>query len=596
MINHLWQSTLFGLAAAVAAFTVRKRNAQARYWIWVIASAKFLVPLTLFAMIGSELHFAHDAAPTAQPVTQAIAKVSEPFPDTISFGASAPTKPSARAAWWLTGIWACGVLAIAWTKLRGWREVRAALQASTKLTLPQLPTLPANVDIRTSSGLLEPSIIGWFKPVLMLPSGIAEQLQPAELQAVITHELAHVKRRDNLVSALHMLVETIFWFHPLVWWIGARMLEERERACDETVLRSGAAPADYAEGILKVCRIYVESPFRTAAGVTGADLKRRVRDILRGQFAPDLNAAQKSALAVTAMCLLAAPVWVAMTRAASVQAQSAVQQKFEVASIRPCTGGPFGTGRGGGDSKGKLKEAKGGAPIQSPDKFTMCATLSNFIRLAYFPPGAPMYPDWLQGGPAWISSDAYMINAKASQAVGFQTLRGPMLRALLAERFHLQIHSENRETLGFALTVNRGGIKAPKIAEGSCIPLDVKNPPADPPPVDRICGLVPDGPLNRSSGMHVYLRGDTLPDFAQFLSAMTSKPVVDRTGLSGRYDFRLDFVPDEDTTPSVQSPPGAAANGPSLFTALQEFGLRLESAKAPREYFVIDHVERPTEN
>src|SRR5215471_6114704 len=120
MINHLWQSTLFALAAAAAAVALRRKHAQARYWIWVGASAKFLVPLAFFAMLASRVHIAGSAAPTAQPVTQAIAKVSEPFPDTIPFTGEAQTKPNVPVSWWLTGIWACGLLAIAWTKLRGW--------------------------------------------------------------------------------------------------------------------------------------------------------------------------------------------------------------------------------------------------------------------------------------------------------------------------------------------------------------------------------------------------------------------------------------------------------------------------------------------
>ena len=59
-----------------------------------------------------------------------------------------------------------------------------------------------------------------------------------QLEAVIAHELCHVRHRDNLIAAIHMFVETVFWFHPLVWWIGKRMVEERERACDEEVLRA----------------------------------------------------------------------------------------------------------------------------------------------------------------------------------------------------------------------------------------------------------------------------------------------------------------------------------------------------------------------
>src|SRR5581483_6219205 len=113
-------------------------------------------------------------------------------------------------------------------------------------------------------------------PVLLLPANLFDRLTPGQLHAVIEHELCHVRHRDNLVAALHMFVETVFWFHPMVWWIGKRMVAERERACDEEVLRLGSAPRAYAEGILNVCKSYLPSPLDCASGITGSDLKKRI--------------------------------------------------------------------------------------------------------------------------------------------------------------------------------------------------------------------------------------------------------------------------------------------------------------------------------
>ena len=121
-------------------------------------------------------------------------------------------------------------------------------------------TFQAPSQIRSSPGLLEPGVVGLFRPILLLPAGIAERLQPPQLEAVLAHELCHVRRRDNLTSAIHMIVEAVFWFHPLVWWIGARLVEERERACDEAVLSLAMQPHDYAEGILNVCKSYWNRP------------------------------------------------------------------------------------------------------------------------------------------------------------------------------------------------------------------------------------------------------------------------------------------------------------------------------------------------
>ena len=109
--------------------------------------------------------------------------------------------------------------------------------------------------------------------------GIIERLTPTQLEAVLAHELTHVWRRDNLTAAMHMIVEAVFWFHPLVWWIGARLVEERERACDEEVLRLGNEAQVYAESILKVCQFYIESPLACVSGVTGSDLRSESREL-----------------------------------------------------------------------------------------------------------------------------------------------------------------------------------------------------------------------------------------------------------------------------------------------------------------------------
>ena len=102
----------------------------------------------------------------------------------------------------------------------------------------------------SSPMLVEPAVFGIVRPVLLLPEGIFNCFTPAQLDAIVAHELCHVRHRDNLIAAMHMFVETVFWFHPLVWWVGKRMVEERERACDEEVLRLGSEPRAYAREYL----------------------------------------------------------------------------------------------------------------------------------------------------------------------------------------------------------------------------------------------------------------------------------------------------------------------------------------------------------
>jgi TonB family protein len=186
-------------------------------------------------------------------------------------------------------------------------KVRALRRASLPCAAA-LPPIANGLEVRTTATLAEPVLAGILRPVLLLPRGIAERLTPAQVGAVLAHELAHWRRRDNLTAAMHMLVEAVFWFHPLVWWVGSRLVEERERACDEAVVRAGHDGRTYAEGILNVCEHYVASTLKCAAGVTGADLKRRVVEIARYRVMSQLPIQKKIVLGTFALVTLLTPI------------------------------------------------------------------------------------------------------------------------------------------------------------------------------------------------------------------------------------------------------------------------------------------------
>ena len=146
------------------------------------------------------------------------------------------------------GVWLCGFIVCVLCWFRFWRDVRGALRGARHLDLGlPIPVVSAPTNF-------EPGVFGIFRPVMLLPEGIAEWLAPEQLDAIVAHELSHVRRGDNLTAAIHMGVEAIFWFHPLVWLIRGRLTEERETACDEEVLGAGNDPDSYAESILNACR------------------------------------------------------------------------------------------------------------------------------------------------------------------------------------------------------------------------------------------------------------------------------------------------------------------------------------------------------
>ena len=328
-----------------------------------------------------------------------------------------------------------------------------------------------------------------------------------------------------------MIVEALFWFNPLVWWMGARLVEERELACDEEVLRSGRGTADLRRSDSQCLRHYLESPLACVSGISGSDLKKRIQAILAERVAGDLNFAKKVALAA-GVTALAAPIALGILNAPVIRAQSAPADtpKFEVASIRLCTGsegGGRGKGRGGGgDGSGPSLERLN----------TVCQPLMNYIRMAYvnFADGhfaflRPSVP--IEGGPGWINSARYRIEAKAENPVGQSAMRGPMLQALLEDRFKLKVHRETREVPVFELTVTKGGAKFKAPEEGSCIAFDLDHRPPPSLADAHFCGMVE----FKQEGMTTY--GATMADFAQTLSNELDRPVIDKTGLTGNLTF-----------------------------------------------------------
>jgi TonB family protein len=144
--------------------------------------------------------------------------------------------------------------------------------------------------------------------VLLWPDGMSARLGDAHLESILAHEVRHVRRHDNLAAAIHMLVEAIFWFYPLVWWLGSRLLLERERACDEEVLGSGGDRQIYAESILKVCQFCVASPLACLSGVAGGDLKKRMVYIMTERIPHKLDFSKKLLLGAVGFSALAVPI------------------------------------------------------------------------------------------------------------------------------------------------------------------------------------------------------------------------------------------------------------------------------------------------
>jgi bla regulator protein BlaR1 len=604
--NHLWQSTLFAAAAGLLTLTVRKNHARIRFWLWLAASVKFLIPFSLLVNLGSHLAGSHAAAKANAGLYFAMEEVSQPF-TRPAMSLIYPVAPSTVSVSLLqlipailAAIWLCGFAVVLCVWCARWRRISLALRTAQPLLegreIEALRRLECIAGMRkpiamvSSRASMEPGIFGIARPVLIWPEGISEHLEEAHLEPIVAHELWHVRRRDNLAATIHMVVEAVFWFHPLVWWLGARLVDERERACDEAVVAMGSERQLYAESILKVCEFCLGSPLACVSGVTGSDLKKRMVNIMTERIARKLDFGRKLLLSTAGVLALALPLVFGVVNAPPVRAQEPAESAgagaplYKSASIQPhksvnAVNEPFDV-------------------MFSPDGVrTRGATLQPLLAMAY-----GVQADLISGAPDWVSTEKYDIDLKVSDSPTPGTPKAPggigeqrlqlALQAFLADRFKLTLHRETRNLQVYDLVVAEGG---PKLKEAKTAFLNPNgiNGPEGPLPA---MGMMTMGPGQLTD------QGATLAPLLEQLSVRLGHTVLDKTGLKGNYDFSLRWTPAENeggmmkmgSAPATEGT-SSASSGPTLITALEDqLGLRLVPRTAPMQVLVIDHVERPT--
>lgn len=626
--DHAWQSTLVVAGIWLLTLVCRRTRASVRHGLWLAASIKFAIPFAALIAIGSS--FGWTRAPLLQPQLRlAVDVAAQPF-SPIPAGTSRTTTAAAPASanpWFdpeightvlttLGVIWLLGVAfmlarwSVRWRALRrliaGGRRVHAGRAIDILRRVDPVTPLP----ILEVDSTIEPGVAGVVQPVLLWPATISDRLDDEQIAAILSHELAHVRRRDNLTAMLHMAVEAVFWFHPLVWWLSARLVDERERACDEDVLRSGREPQPYAESLLRTCEFYLESSLPCVTGVTGADLKRRIETIMRNRPTATLGRARAALLLVFAITAVAAPIGIGVMRGPrliAAQLPPGGGAKFDAVSVKRNTSG-----------------AQGGTARNDPGRFTATnISLRMLIRSAY-----NVLDSQIVGGPALATAD-YMSAEKFDIVATFageatREQRNEMMLNLLRDRFTLVAHTEMREMPVYLLTrAKADGALGPSLKPESeeCATRrggagratgapPAATPPAGGPGRSGNPGAVPDLSTVRCGALQFVpgsftARGvklDMLTDSLANRTPLTGidRVVLDRTGLSGYYDYQLVWRPP--TTPAGALPPGVTPpavdpDRPDLFTAVQEqLGLKLETQRAPIEVLVIDRVALRTEN
>jgi TonB family protein len=343
--NHLWQTTLFAFFAWIASLWLNR--ARTRHIVWLMALAKFLLPPALLFLLarGTGLNLSWPARTETGAAADAIIlfQIAEPAAagPQSNAGAGHNELYCVLTALWVIGIAFClarwawrrrrvAVVALAGVKLETGREAATLEDLKSRLNVSR------RVALTVSSSFAEPVVWRALRPLIVLPHGLAERLSDGELESVLAHELFHVKRLDNMFGSLQMFVCCLFWFHPLVWLIDRRLIEERELICDERVIRSGlpgAAPEAYAASLWKVVQFGFGWPVAGVSRATGSNLKRRIKFMLNGSHKSKTSTASRALAGITFVALIAiAAVMALFSRdgAAGAKAQDIQDQKLVV--------------------------------------------------------------------------------------------------------------------------------------------------------------------------------------------------------------------------------------------------------------------------
>lgn len=582
LLHFIWQGTAVAIFYAAGRAWLA-RGAAARYCLGCAALAVMMAaPVVTWEVLGGGAEtgpVAPDRTATIPSFRSIAAAPVAALP--MEARTAVPTHREAGFLPWVVGIWMLGAMVL-WIRLMcGWAAAAGA-RATTSRPAPaewqrRLDEIRARmrvarpVRLLVSAWVQSPVAIGWLRPMVLAPVGALSGLPAEYLEALLIHELAHIRRQDYLVNLLQSAAEALLFYHPAVWWISGHIRAEREACCDDIAVRETGDVVAYASALLEMES--QRAGLRLAMAASGGSLADRVARLL-GESRPKPQSGPGQAIAIGAVLLAAAY---------GLFAQPQEHPAFQVASIKPNT-------QTGPNFRGVRPEPGGRLTVHN-------APLLMLIQNAY-----QLQAYQVIGGPEWVNTDGYDIEAKPDHDTDRpEMLR--MLQTLLADRFKLAIHRETRELPVYGLAAAKGGLRMPPPKDPNCGAIESSGAP-QPPAGEAPCGRVM---IDMSmGGIRMLGRTVEMSRLVEILAAALGRPVLDRTGFSGKLDVSLKFTRDEMTeglpgSGGSRDPSDTIAPGnpgmPNIAAALEEqLGLKLEKTKGPVEVVVIDHVERPTAN
>lgn len=626
LVHAIWQAALLAGVAALLLRALRHGEPEARYAAACVAlltmfAAPFVTALLLSEAIAGPApraggHAASLAQVSAPPVSASPLsgpQVSTPLAPGAAAGSAQPARETGltpRAAWrpTIVAIWLTGVALLLLRLAGGWWRVRrlhrASLAAPPSHWAVAARRMAAILRVRRAIHVVDlalvdtPLVIGWMRPVIVLPIAALTNLSAAQVDAILAHELAHIRRHDYLVNLLQTCAETLLFYHPAVWWMSSRIRLEREHCCDRVAVQAGGDPVGYAEALIDLERWRsAHSPLALAA--TGGVLLDRIRRVLG---VPSAQPAPRTSVAAVLALVMLLLVVAGATRYLGAQSApgNPTPEPATPASFAPVDAVAWRMVFNHGDSELNIIGFSG----------------RDLIRFAYQVPDARVL-----GGPTWIDDETFRLAVPLAQAPAADELPG-IVRDVLESRFNLRTHGERRALPVYALVMARADrVPGPSLRVSTAECFDVQAWIAAGMPQDANSG--PPRPGRPTTGQRRIVCGEETWDssisrseyvgitMAQFASEMrglhrisprsmggSDRDVVDRTGLPGRYDVEIRaFLPAAALMAHVPifktlfEPLGL----PSMPTALeQQLGLTLEDSTAPGDVIVIDHAERPS--
>jgi beta-lactamase regulating signal transducer with metallopeptidase domain len=298
LVHFVWQGALMGLCAAAALRLLRSASAQTRYAVACgalaammaapVITARFLSsasdpargPAALMASMPP-----HTIAASAAELFLTIAPARDGLPAQMARRTLDPLLPLLVAAW-LAGVAFLLVrLAGGWWRVR--RLHRHALASAASQWQRASDRIAARLHLRRRVHLVDsalvdtPTALGWLRPVVLLPIAALANLAPVQVEAILAHELAHIRRHDYVVNLLQTVAETFLFYHPAMWWVSARIREEREHCCDDVAVRACGDAVGYAAALTELETWRTEGRPQLVLAATSGSLLDRVRRVLR---------------------------------------------------------------------------------------------------------------------------------------------------------------------------------------------------------------------------------------------------------------------------------------------------------------------------